>query len=132
MDDPKACGHKVPLPVLLLVRLLERDVVLGLGLEEAVEVGVAAEDDGAVDQPHQLVQLHEAEHRPGEDQLRVQTRLVQLSMNLREVSQCPENSLTRVFSWLKAPTSTFTINNLLRHYAKGVERTIFTHCTGDN
>ena len=87
MDDPKACGDKVPLPVLLLVRLLERDVVLGLGLEEAVEVGVAAEDDGAVDQPHQLVQLHEAEHRPSEDQLRVQTRLVQLSMNLREVSQ---------------------------------------------
>ena len=101
MDDPKACGDKVPLPVLLLVRLLERDVVLGLGLEEAVEVGVAAEDDGAVDQPHQLVQLHEAEHRPGEDQLRVQTRLGQLSINLCEVSQCPENSLT--FSLLKAP-----------------------------
>ena len=84
MDDPKACGHKVPLPVLLLIRLLERDVVLCLRLEEAVEVGVAAEDDGAVHQPHQLIQQHEAEHRPGEHTVRVQTRLAELSANFRE------------------------------------------------
>ena len=78
MDDPKACWHKVPLPVLLLIRLLEGDVVLCLRLEEAVEVGVAAEDDGAVHQQH------EAEHRPGEHTVRVQTRLAQLSANFRE------------------------------------------------
>ena len=59
MDDSKACGHKVPLPVLLLIRLLEGDVVLCLRLEEAVEVGVAADDDAAVDEEQDLVEGHE-------------------------------------------------------------------------
>ena len=31
---------------------------------------------------------------------------------------------TRVFSWLKAPTSSFTFKTLLRHYAK-ISLTIF-------
>ena len=29
-----------------------------------------------------------------------------------------EKAPTRAFSWLKAPTSTFTFKTLLRHYAK--------------
>ena len=50
---------------------------------------------------------------------------LELGTRFREMSQCLQKSPTRAVSFLKAPTSTFTINNLLRHY--GVERTIFTH-----
>ena len=48
VDHPHAGGHKVPLPVLLLVRLLDSDVVVRLGLQEGVEVGVAVDGDDAM------------------------------------------------------------------------------------
>ena len=38
--------------------------------------------------------------------------------NLREVAQCPEKAPTRPSSLLRAPISSFTTRNLLRHYAK--------------
>ena len=44
--------------------------------------------------------------------------------NLREVSQCPEKAPTRVSSLFETPSSAFTNENLLRHYAKQV----FEHC----
>ena len=37
-----------------------------------------------------------------------------LSTNLRKISNCPEKIPTRVFSLLKPPTSSFTVNNLVR------------------
>ena len=43
---------------------------------------------------------------------------VELSTNLREVSQCPNKAPTRAFSSLKVPSSSFKNKNLLRHYAK--------------
>ena len=46
------------------------------------------------------------------------TWLLELSTNLRQVSQCPKSRrrpLLRTFSLLKAPKSSFTIKNLLRH-----------------
>ena len=44
---------------------------------------------------------------------------VELSTNLREVLQCPEKAPTRAFFLCLLPTSTgtFTIKNILRHYA---------------
>ena len=45
-------------------------------------------------------------------------RPVELSTILREVKQCSKKPLLgRAFSLLKAPTSTLTIKNPLRHYA---------------
>ena len=44
-----------------------------------------------------------------------------------------EKAPTRVFSWLKAPTSAFTFKTLLRHYAKratGVDPTVSRHEIG--
>ena len=38
MNHAEACRHKVPLSVLLLVRLPEGDVVLGVCLQEPVDV----------------------------------------------------------------------------------------------
>ena len=43
---------------------------------------------------------------------------VELSPNLHEVSQYQEMAPIRAFCSLKAPSSTFTIMNSLRHYAK--------------
>ena len=43
---------------------------------------------------------------------------LELSTNIREVSQCPETAPTEALSLFKAPSSAFTIKNLLRHYAK--------------
>ena len=45
---------------------------------------------------------------------------VELSTNLREVSQCPEKAPTRAFSLLKASICAFTVKNLLRHYKLNV------------
>ena len=42
------------------------------------------------------------------------------SRAVNKPSQCPEKVPTRTFSLLKAPTSTLTIKNLLRRYAKQV------------
>ena len=44
--------------------------------------------------------------------------IVELQTNLREDFTIMEKAPARVFSWLKAPTSTFTFKTLLRHYAK--------------
>ena len=60
MNHSETGGHKVSLPVFLLIRFLEGDVVLGLCLEEPVEVDVAAEDDDAVQEEEGLVQHHDA------------------------------------------------------------------------
>ena len=43
---------------------------------------------------------------------------IELSTNIREVSMFPEKAPTKAFPLLKAPTGTFTIKNLLRHYTK--------------
>ena len=44
-------------------------------------------------------------------------KVIELATNLREVSQSRRTPLlaSRVFSWLKVPTSAFTFKNLLRH-----------------
>ena len=60
MNHAEACGYNVPLSVPPLVRLPECDVVVGVCLEEPVEVEVAAEDDGGVEEVEELVQQHEA------------------------------------------------------------------------
>ena len=45
--------------------------------------------------------------------------IIELSTNLREVSQCSEKAPTMAFSLLKTPTSVLTIKNKnLLHYAK--------------
>ena len=41
---------------------------------------------------------------------------VELSTELREVSQSPEMAPTRAFFLLKAPTNTFTIKNQIKTY----------------
>ena len=64
MNHAEACRHKVSLSVLLLVRLPEGDVVLGVCLEEPVEVEVAAEDDDGVAEVEELVQHHDAVQGP--------------------------------------------------------------------
>ena len=60
MNHAEACGYNVPLSVPPLVRLPECGVVVGVCLEEPVEVEVAAEDDGGVEEVEELVQQHEA------------------------------------------------------------------------
>ena len=45
------------------------------------------------------------------------SRLVLLTINQRSCT-ITEKAPTRAFSWLKAPTNTFTFKTLLRHYAK--------------
>ena len=43
---------------------------------------------------------------------------VELQTKVREDFTIMEKAPTRAFSWLKAPTSAFTLKTLLRHYAK--------------
>ena len=45
---------------------------------------------------------------------------LEVSRNLREVSKCLKKVPDGALSLLKAPTSAFTIKNLLRHYANQV------------
>ena len=45
---------------------------------------------------------------------------VEVSTGLREITQCLEKAPTGAFSLLQGPTSSFTVKNLLRHYAKWV------------
>ena len=60
MNHSETSWHEVSFSVLLLISFLEGDVVLGLCLEEPVEVDVAAEDDDAVQEEEGLVQHHDA------------------------------------------------------------------------
>ena len=54
--------------------------------------------------------------------------LVELSTILHKVSQCPENTATGAFSWLKMPISTSTIKKLLRqNHLNGCLNTVSTH-----
>ena len=43
---------------------------------------------------------------------------LELSTGLREIAQCPEKAPASAISLFKAPASSFTIKNTLRHYAK--------------
>ena len=45
---------------------------------------------------------------------------LELETNLCEVFTTTENAPTTAFSWLKAPTITFTFKTISRHYAKRV------------
>ena len=47
--------------------------------------------------------------------------LLELQTKARKDFTIMEKASTRIFSWLKAPTSTFTFKTLLRHYAKQAE-----------
>ena len=63
--------------------------------------------------PHNKVLPTQQQQSSSDSRLELQT-------NLRE-DYCftiMEKAPTRTFSWLKAPTSTFTFKTLLRHYAK--------------
>ena len=43
---------------------------------------------------------------------------LELEANLRENFTITEKASPRAFSWLKVPTSAFTLKTILRHYAK--------------
>ena len=59
---------------------------------------------------------HETNNLPPDSRLAVVDRASNKgSRSLREDITISEKAPTRVFSWLKAPTSAFTLKTLLRH-----------------